>query len=249
MLDILKQKLQEAAEKDIWNSDDSNNPDILVSPLKDIVIEWTDTGYFQYQKEKVMFNDCTEGHTYILRKADLEMLRCDWTKFQELYIDSATNKLFRVDAPIRREEVEFQDDVWEYARFARPGRGVGEMTNYHLAHPINAIRFLDEIVDPYYYIIKSTIEVAKNNLTPQGTTTGYISPLAIPDISIRHALKDPRGYYFAKNFDLWNHSPENVITSCIDLAQIIIRNVIRDTAPGFIEDWTERATTKWMSLL
>ena len=75
MLNELIEKLQSAVDQDVWHYDDSNDPNVLVSPLKDIVIEWNNIGYFQIQREKIMFNDCVNGHTYTLR---MNGKREDW---------------------------------------------------------------------------------------------------------------------------------------------------------------------------
>jgi hypothetical protein len=241
MLDILTQKYQSAVDQDIWNYDDTNDLNILVSPLKDIVIEWNEFGYFQIQKDKIMLNDCVNGHTYTLRKDGTTE---DWKKFQDLFIESSTSKLFRIDAPIFREVHEINNGSWEYTKAARPGAGVGTVNNQHFINPTLLIEFIDGIIDPYYYAIEAAIKVAKNN-----PPTKSLLPIAIPDISVRHILKDKQGYYFAKNFDRWDQSPNRVIEMCIGLCQMLIRDVGTSLPLEFIDDWTFRASKKWLSLV
>jgi hypothetical protein len=40
MIDTLTEKLQRSINQDLWQSDDSNNVNLLISPKKDIIIEW-----------------------------------------------------------------------------------------------------------------------------------------------------------------------------------------------------------------
>lgn len=246
MRDILIQKLQKVTEQDIWNYDDSNNPDILVSPLKDVVIEWTDAGYFEIKKDKIMFNDCVNGHSYTLRKNGS---REDWKKFQDLFIEASKTELFRIDAPIFREELLIAETFWEYTKAARPGGGVGAVVDQHYMNPILLIDFLNDIIDPFYYIIKSAIDVANNNPRPFDPATGFYVPITIPHISIRHALKDNQGYYFAKIFDRWEQTPEKVIRTSIMLGQLLIKDLGTTLPPEFLNDWTARAFNKWTLLL
>jgi len=241
MLSILTQKLQTATEQDIWNYDDSDDPNTLVSPLKDIVIEWAETGYFQIQKNKIMFNDCISGYTFTLRKNGTTE---DWRKFQDLYVEASMSKLFRIDAPIFREVHEIDSTSWEYTKVARPGSGVGTVDNQHYINPTLLVEFIDGIIDPYYHAIEAAIKVAKNS-----PPTKSDLPIAIPDISVRHILKDKQGYYFAKNFDLWDQEPSRVIEMCIGLCQMLIRDVGTSLSPEFIDDWTLRASNKWLSLV
>lgn len=241
MLDILTQKLQSAVDQDIWNYDDSNDANILVSPLKDIVIEWNDTGYYQIQQDKIMFNDCVNGHTFTFRKNGS---REDWKKFQDLFIDASETKLFRIDAPIFREEHEIGDDVWEYTKVARAGAGVGTVADQHYINPTQLAEFMDSIIDPYYHAIETAIKVANNN-----PPTVSLLPVAIPDISVRHILKDKQGYYFAKNFDYWDQDPKRVIEMCIGLCQMLINDVGTNLPSEFVDQWTQRASNKWLSLV
>ena len=246
MIDILIEKLETATANDIWNYDDSSDSDVLVAPLKDIVIEWTDTGYFQIQKEKIMFNDCVNGHTYTFRKNGS---REDWKKFQDLFIEASETKLFRIDAPIFREEKDKDEAPWEYTKVARPGGSVGQVSDQHFMNKEMIGQFLDDIIDPYYHAIEAAIKVAKNNPLPVNPETGFAPPLTIPDISIRHALKDSQGYYFAKNFDVWDQIPEKVIRMCIGTGMMLIRDIDHDLPADFIEKWTVKAFDKWTSLL
>jgi hypothetical protein len=246
MQDTLIQKLQLSIEQDIWNYDDSNDLNILVSPLKDIVIEWTDAGYFEIKKDKIMFNDCVNGHTYTLRKNGS---REDWKKFQDLFIEASETKSFRVDAPISREELLIEETSWEYTRIARPGGGVGQVADQHFMNTDLLVNFLNDIINPYHYIIKSAMNVASNNSKPADLVTGLHPPIIIPHISIKHALKDNQGYYFAKTFDSWEQTPEKVIIACILFGQLLIKNFGTRVPPEFLDDWTVRAFNKWSSLL
>jgi hypothetical protein len=245
MLDILTQKYQSAVDQDIWNYDDSNDANILVSPLKDIVIEWNSTGYFQIQQDKIMFNDCVSGHTFTLRKNGS---REDWKKFQDLFIDASRTKLFRIDAPIFREEHDIGDDVWEYTKVARAGVGIGTVADQHFMNTNSIVDFMNDIIDPYYYIIKSAINVANDNPNIHPTRF-HVLPITIPHIVIRHALKDKQGYYFAKACDRWERTPEDVIKTCIAVGQLIIKDTGTTVSPEFLDDWTARASNKWISLL
>jgi len=246
MHDILIQKLQTATEKDIWNYDDSNDFNILVSPLKDIVIEWTDAGYFEIKKNNIMFNDCVNGHTYTFRK---DGSRKNWKKVQDLVIEVSETNLVRMDAPIFREEQIIDGVVWEYTKVARPGSGVGQVADQHFMNTDLLVSFLNDIIDPYYYIIKSAISVANNNPRPLDLATGFYTPITIPNIGIRHALKDNQGCYFAKMFDRWEQNPEKVVRTSIMLGQILIKDLGTTVSPEFLNDWTVRAFNKWTSLL
>jgi hypothetical protein len=246
----LSQALQSAVDQDIWNSDDSNNPDLLITPSKDIAIKWTDTGYYQIQLDKIMFNDCVEGHTYTYRKSSPGNplstrepgSRKEWKMFRDLFIEASTSKLFRIDAPISREEIEVGEETWEYTRSARPGTGVGEISEHHLS-PKTIETFLNNILDQYYYAIQAAIKVAKNNLEIDGE-------IYIPNIGIIHILEDAQGYYFVKNFDRWNHTPDKVISQNIKISQLLIQEIARsEVSDDFLNQWTTKAFTKWMSLL
>jgi hypothetical protein len=232
MIEILAQKLQSCIEQDIWNSDDSTNPDLIISPKKDIIIEWTDTGFFEIQKEKVMFNDCSIGHTYCLRKNGTLP---EWTKFQLWYLEGIDSKLFRSDAPLLREDTTINGDSWDYTKWMRPGPGVGTVSIFN---PITLETFLNEIVDPYYYAVAGAIKIAKENDDDR-----------IPSISLLHGLKDNQGYYFTKNFDLWDQTPEKLIRLNIELGQIIIQENNATLPAGFKETWSEAVSQKWNSLL
>ena len=246
----LSQALQSAVDQDIWNSDDSNNPDLLITPSKDIAIKWTDTGYYQIQLDKIMFNDCVEGHTYTYRKSSPSNplstrepgSRKEWKMFQDLFIEASTSKLFRIDAPISREEIAVGEETWEYTRAARPGTGVGEIAEHHLS-PKTIETFLNNILDQYYYVIQAAIKIAKNNLEIDGE-------IYIPNIGIIHILEDKQGYYFVKNFDRWNHTPDKVIRQNIKMSQLLIQEIAKsEVSNDFLNQWTAKAFTKWMSLL
>lgn len=247
----LSQALQSAIDQDIWNSDDFNNPDLLITPSKDFAIKWTDTGYYQIQPDKIMFNDCVEGHTYTYKKSSpgnqLSSLapgsRKEWKMFQDLFIEASTSGLFRIDAPISREEIEVGEETWEYTRAARPGAGVGEITEQHWLTPKKIESFLNNIIDPYYYALQAAIKVARNNLEIDGE-------IYIPNIGVAHILEDGQGYYFVKNFDRWNHTPDKVIRQNIKMAQLLIQEIARsEVSDDFLNQWTSKAFTKWMSLL
>jgi hypothetical protein len=177
MLDILTQKYQSAVAQDIWNYNDSNDPAVLVCPSKDIVIEWTDSGYFEVKKDKITFNDCVNGHTYSLRKDETRSYRRDssredWRKFQELFIDASNTKLFRIDAPIFREEITIDNNDWEYTKIARPGASIGKIYNQHFMDPGTIEQFMEDIIDPYYYVIAGAIKVANNTPSLPGFPRG-----------------------------------------------------------------------------
>jgi hypothetical protein len=254
----LSQALQSAIDQDIWNSDDSNNSDLLITPLKDIAIQWTDTGYFQIQKEKISFNDCVNGHTYSLRKTyddkhNYDLLgekhfhehgsRKEWKMFQDLFVEGSNSGLFRIDAPISNDELEIDGVTWEFTKVARNGLGIGKIVNQHCFNPSTVETFLNDIIDPYYNIIKASIDVARNN-------SESIAPTYIPFIAIIHILKDEQGYYFTKNFDSWRLHPDKVIRQSITVGQSLIQNVGgSEVSADFLNQWTTRAFIKWTSLL
>jgi len=249
----LSQALQSAIDQNIWNSDDFNNPDLLISPLKDFAINWTDTGYYQIETDKIMFNDCIEGHTYTYRKSfagNLDSTRApisngsrkEWKMFQDLFIEASTSGLFRIDAPISREEIEVGEEIWEYTRAARPGAGVGEIAGHYL-YPNTIETFLNNIIDPYYYAMQAAIKVARNNLEINGE-------IYVPEIGIIHILEDAQGYYFVKNFDSWTQTPDKIIRQNIKIAQFLIQEIAKsEVSDDFLNQWTTKAFTKWMSLL
>jgi len=247
----LSQALQSAVDQDIWNSDDSNNPDLLITPSKDIAIKWTDTGYYQIQLNKIMFNDCVEGHTYTYRKTSAENplstrepgSRKEWKMFRDLFIEASTSKLFRIDAPISREEIAIGEATWEFTKVARNGQGIGKIVSQHYLTPTEVETFLNNILDPYYYAIQAAIKVAKNNLEIEGE-------IYIPPIGITHIIQDQQGYYFAKNFDSWNQPPDRVIRQSIKVAQSLIRDIANsEVSTDFLNQWTTKAFIKWTSLL
>jgi hypothetical protein len=246
----LSQALQSAVDQNIWNSDDFDNPDLLITPSKDIAIKWIDTGYYQIQPDKIMFNDCVEGHTYTYRKTSagnrLSTMapgsRKEWKMFQDLFIEASTSGLFRIDAPISREEIEVGEEIWEYTRAARPGAGVGEIAGHYL-YPNTIEKFLNNIIDPYYYAMQAAIKVARNNLEIDGE-------IYVPDIGIIHILEDAQGYYFVKNFDHWDQTPDKIIRQNIKIAQFLIQEIAKsEVSEDFLNLWTTKAFTKWMSLL
>ena len=233
MIEILTQKLQSCIEQDVWNSDDSDNPNLLITPKKDIIVEWSGNGFFEIQRNKVTFNDCVIGHTHCLRKngtAD------EWTKFQKWYLDGFENKLFRVDVPLKRIETEITGESWDYTRWMRPGRGIGKtiaQTDIELVpdHMMN-------IIDIYYNAISALITVAQE-----------YNETNIPDLSFRHLMKDDAGYYFVKNFDLWDQTPRKVIETCITLGEMFIQASSSSLPDGFFEEWSTKTRNKWNTLL
>jgi hypothetical protein len=235
MIDILTKKLQSCIEQDIWNSDDSENSNLLISPKKDVVLEWTDTGFFEIKKEKVMFNNCVTGHTYCLRK---DGTIDEWVKFQKWYLEGTNSKLFRTDVPLYREEIEIDSVIWDYTRWMRPGAGVGELTTHQVfSNPAALPDFLNDVIDIYYDALLAIIKVAEEYDDPR-----------IPDITFRQVMKDDRGYYFINNFDTWNRTPHNVITASIKLGQMLIGWFGPAIPEWFLDDWTARASAKWNTL-
>jgi hypothetical protein len=235
MIDILTQKLQSCIEQDIWNSDDSENTNLLISPNKDVVLEWTDTGFFEVKKERVMFNNCVTGHTYCLRK---DGTIDEWTKFQLWYLEGVNSKLFRTDVPLFRDEVEINSESWDYTHWMRPGAGVGELTTHQVfSNPAALPDFLNDVIDIYYDAMLAIIKVAEEYNDPR-----------IPDITFRQVMKDDRGYYFINNFDTWNRTPYNVITASIKLGQMLIGWFGPAIPEWFLDDWTARASAKWNTL-
>jgi hypothetical protein len=238
MIDILTQKLLTSLEQDIWNSDDSENTNLLISPKKDIVIEWTDTGYFEIQKSKVTFNNCVTGHTYCLRKNGTID---EWVKFQKWYLQGFNSKLYRTDVPISRDETEINGEQWDCTRWMRPGIGIGELNPHRALSDVTAVPdFLNSIIDIYYEAIASALNIGRD-YDP--------TDVRIPDITFRHLLSDSTGYYFVKNFDTWDQNPEKIITLCIGLAQLVMKDFGPAISEEFYNEWTDKATQKWMSLL
>ena len=233
MIDILTQKLQSCIDQDLWNSDDSNNPDLLITPKKDIIVEWSGTGYFEVQRNKVTFNDCLIGHTYCIRKGGT---LTEWTKFQQWYLEGVETKLFRTDVPLTRSELEINGEAWDYTRWMRPGSGVGHTT------PQTNIELIPEhliqIIDNYHDAVAAMIKVANQ-----------YNEVTIPDLTFRHLMKDDKGYYFVKNFDLWDQTPQKVITTCIALGELFIEATAATAPEGFREEWSSKATQTWGKLL
>lgn len=231
MIDILTQKLQWCIENDVWSSDDSENSSLLISPKKDIAIAWTRTGFYEAQREKITFNNCETGHTYCLKKNGTLH---EWTKFQKWYLEGIDNKLFRVDAPLARVEVDIAGDSWEYTRWMRPGSGVGHTTT--LTNIDLVPEHLTTIIDLYYNAVSALIKVARE-----------YNEDTIPDLTFRHLMTDAQGYYFVKNFDLWDQTPEKVVTTCISLGEMLIRSSNK-MPEGFLEEWVAKSTEKWSTL-
>jgi hypothetical protein len=235
MIDILIQKMQTCLAQDAWNSDDSDNPDLLISPKKDIIIEWNDTGYFEIQRERVSFNDCVIGHTYSLKKnGDAS----NWIKFQQWYLDGVTSKNFRSDAPVKRTEVEIDGDTWEYTRWMRAGKGHGDVPFQYFANPELLPTFLNEIIDPYYEAVAGLIRVSKQ-----------YQDTSVPHLAITHGLKDKSGYYFVKSFDLWDQTPSRIIQMNLETGQLVIQHFQSALPKDFGQIWHETASQKWNSLL
>ena len=233
MIDILTQKLQSCIDQDIWNSDDSENPNLLITPKKDIIVEWSGTGFFEVQRNKVTFNDCIIGHTYCIRKNGTLN---EWTKFQKWYLEGVESGLFRTDVPLTRSEFEINGESWDYTRWMRPGAGIGKTT---LQTDIDLVpEHLLKIIDSYHHAIKSMIDVAQE-----------YNETTIPDLSFRHLMKDEKGYYFLKNFDLWDQTPQKVITTCLTLGEMFIQATSSKLPEGFLEDWSFKASGKWNTLL
>jgi hypothetical protein len=118
----------------------------------------------------------------------------------------------------------------------RPGPGVGNtvvQTNIELVpeHMLN-------IIDSYYNAIESMIKIAREYNTD-----------TIPDLSFRHLMKDDAGYYFVKNYDLWDQTPQKVIATCITLGEAFIQASRNRLPDGFLEEWSSQATSKWNTLL
>jgi hypothetical protein len=233
MIDLLTQKLQSCIAQDLWNSDDSNNSNLLITPNKDIMVEWSGDGFFEVQKNKVTFNDCVIGHTYCLRKNGTAV---EWTKYQKWYLESVESKLFRIDAPITRSEIEINGEVWDYTRWIRPGSGIGKtlaQTNIESLpeHMIN-------IIDIYYNALASLIKIAREH-----------NENTIPALSLRHLMQDNAGYYFVKNFDLWDQTIQRVVSLNIELGEVFIKAGSSVLPSGFLEEWTTKARNKWNTLI
>jgi hypothetical protein len=235
MINTLTEKLQRSINQDLWQSDDSNNVNLLISPKKDIIIEWIDTGYFEIQKNKILFNDCTIGHTYSLRKnGTLE----EWSKFQHWHLEGEISGSFRTDIPRRREEVEINGEIWDYNHWKRPSHSIGAVVSQHFADPKLLPMFLNEIIDPYYEAVAGFIRIAKR----------YQLRL-FPHLAILHGLKDEQGYYFIKCFDRWDQTLERSIEMNIETGQILIHRFQSVLPKDFGQQWYETASQKWKSLL
>ena len=235
MINSLTEKLQRSINQDVWNTEDATNPDLLISPKKDIIIEWIDTGYFEIQKNKILFNDCTVGHTYSLRKNGTPE---QWNNFQLWHSEGETSGLFRTDIPRRREEIDVNGESWDYNHWTRPWPKVGAVVSQHFANPNLLPIFLNEIIDPYYEAVAGLIRISKRyQLRP------------FPHLSILHGLKDEQGYYFIKCFDLWDQTPERSIEMNIEIGQILIHRFQSVLPKDFGQQWYETASQKWKSLL
>jgi hypothetical protein len=231
MIDILTQKLQWCIENDVWNSDDSENSSLLISPKKDIAVAWTRTGFYEAQREKITFNNCATGHTYCLRKNGTLH---EWTKFQKWYLEGDNTSLFRTDTPITRTEIEIDGETWDYTRWMRPGSGIGKTNSQTNISEVPG--HMMNIIDIYYDAVASLIKVAR-----------AYNEETIPDLSFRHLMIDDKGYYFVKNFNLWDQTPKKVVTTSITFGIMLIQ-ATNSLPSDFLDEWSTKATEKWSAL-
>jgi hypothetical protein len=221
-----------------WNYDYLNDPNVLISPNKDIALEWTDYGLHRTTKTQSQltvldaWNRLKPGQTFTMYKV---WDATDWYKFETVYKEGIKTKNFRTDIPVNRFTVEFDNNLWEYTHLMRPGTGIGQ-TNVHYFDPdkINLESDVNNLIDQFYYLVKSMIEVSPNGL--------------IPPFSCMHALRDTEGFYFSKGFRGWSQPPSKIIQSSILTSSVWLAH-LTGLNDAFVTNWVSSAKSKWESLL
>lgn len=235
IIDILQNKYDEYQSK--WDYDDRNDPNVLISPNKDIALEWTDYGLYrvtQTQSQLTLmdyWNGLEPGHTYTMYKV---WGPDDWSMFQSVYVEGIMSESFRTDIPVNRFTTEFNGSLWEYTHIMRPGMGFGQ-TDVHYFDRERARLEIDvnNLIDQFYCLVQSMISVS---------TTGLIPPL-----NCCYALRDDQGFYFPKGFRGWPHAPSKIIQSSIASSRDWLASL--GLGEQFINTWIATATSKWGTLL
>jgi hypothetical protein len=62
-------------------------------------------------------------------------------------------------------------------------------------------------------------------------------------------MKDDAGYYFVKNFDLWDQTIQQVISLNIELGEVFIKAGSSVLPAGFLQEWSTKARSKWNTLI
>jgi hypothetical protein len=235
IINVLQNKYTEYQSK--WNYDDLDDPNVLISPNKDIAIEWSDYGLYRITKTQSQltlmdnWNVLKAGHTFTMYKV---WDNTDWYKFQMVYLEGVGSKNFRTDIPINRTTVNFNNHLWEYTHIMRPDNGIGQ-TNMHYfdQEKIRLESDVNNLIDQFYYLVKSMITVSPNGL--------------IPPFNCISALRDDSGFYFLKGFRGWSQPPSKIIHASILAAPLWLTSM--GLSETFINNWVSSATSKWKSLL
>ena len=235
IINILQDKYTEYQSK--WDYDDRNDPNVLISPNKDIALEWTDYGLYRVTQTQTQltlmdyWNGLEPGHTFTMYKVwDAN----DWPRFQSLYVIGATTEQFRTDVPVNRFTTEVNGDLWEFNQIIRPGMGFGQTDMHSFDRERTRLEIdVNNLIDQFYHLIKSMMDVSPNKL--------------IPPTNCCYALRDDLGFYFPKGFRGWSQPPAKIIQASLATSQSWLTSL--GLRQEFIANWISTATSKWGTLL
>jgi hypothetical protein len=231
----LKEKYNEWENK--WDYDDSQDPNILIAPEKDVAIEWADNGMYKISKMdlnvEIEYTDFREGHTFgIYQGYDMD----SWQKYRELYIRSKTNA-FRIDVPISVDKIDFKGEEWEYHHLMRPDNSLG-FANFHHFDPekLNLSTHLNQLKDSYYQVLLSAKEIAAEYGNDD-----------LPAILVGNVLRDHLGFYFIRPGRRWNQKIDRLVDDSVHAVPFLFKYALH-LDDAIYQEWKTDAISKWESL-
>jgi hypothetical protein len=232
IIEKLKEKYTEWENK--WGYDDSQDPDILISPEKNVAIEWTTDGMYKISKldlaVEIEFTNFRQGHTFgIYQGCDLE----SWQKYRELYIKASTTNAFRIDVPLSFDKIDFKGEEWEYHHLMRPGNSMG-FCNYHHYDPekLNLLTHLDQLIENYYQLMLSAKDIGGG---------------LVPATLIGNTLRDHEGFYFVRQTRRWDQDVVKIINDSIYSLSILLKYFLGLEESSY-QQWQIDAVSRWESL-
>jgi hypothetical protein len=232
LVEKLKEKYSEWENK--WDYDDSQDPDILISPEKDIAIEWTDNGMYKISKSgldvEIEFTDFRQGHTFgLYRGYDIE----SWQKYRELYVKASTSNAFRIDVPLSIDKIDFKGEEWEYHHMVRPGSSMGFCNfNHYDPEKLNLLTHLNQLTENYYQLMSAAKDIGDG---------------LVPAVLIGNTLRDSEGFYFVRQTRRWDQDIVKTIDDSIYSLPIFLKYFL-EIEESTCQQWKIDAVSKWESL-
>jgi hypothetical protein len=196
-----------------------------------------DNKFYYIMPDEIRCYDLDIGRTYIFEKNWGES---DWHLYRLLYLKSYNEKKFRIDVPIKQEISTVNGENWQYTEVMRPGLENGEYIRFYATSTAEdmatkAINIYELLIDQVYELLSASKEISLENNSGIPLFTGKFG-------------EDAEGYYFLKNFGIWNSSISENIDKIIKKWSYN-NNDFANLPEEYKIDWAIRARTKWEILL